>query len=190
MLACCLGRVAMAETKMQLNLTFMPIEDRLLFRIASGVPGVAMEEYRLWLTRRLVKLLWNALDRMVDISTSMDPRVAPEGRDAIKQFQQSAALSNTDFATPYAYENVTAPLGPNPLLIHKFQVRKGAGSSHILSVEATTGQTVNITLGLQLIHSLRKLLVDIIKQADWDFHPYAIISEDAFYVTDVPKTIN
>lgn len=180
----------MTEAKIQLNLTFIPVEDRLLFRIASGNPGVTMEEYRLWFTRRLVKLLWNTLDRMIDISTSMDPQIPPEGRSAIKQFQQSAALSNTDFATPYAYEKVAAPLGPNPLLIYKFQAKKGAGNSHILSLEATTGQTINITLSLQLIHSLRKLLADIIKEADWDLHPCAIISEDAFYVADAPKTIN
>lgn len=180
----------MAETKMQLNLTFIPVEDRLLFRIASGTPGVTMEEYRLWLTRRFVKLLWNALERMIDISTSMDPRIPPEGRNAIKQFQQSAALSHTDFATPYTSEKATAPLGPNPLLIHKFQTRQGPDNNHILSLEATTGQTINITLNLQLIHSLRKLLADIIKEADWDLHPCAIISEGEFYVADATKTIN
>ena len=180
----------MAETKIQLNLTFIPVEDRMLFRIASGNPGVTMEEYRLWFTRRLVKLLCNALDRMIDISTSMDPRIPPEGRSAIKQFQQSAALSSTDFTTPYAYEKAIAPLGPNPLLIHKFQTRKGDGNGHILSLEATAGQTINITLSLQLIHSLRKLLADIIEKADWDIHPCAIISEDAFYIADTPKTIN
>lgn len=180
----------MAEGKIQLNLTFIPVEDRMLFRIASGNPGVTMEEYRLWLTRRLVKLLCNTLERLIDISTSMDPQISPEGRDAIKQFQENAALSSTDFTTPYVYENIAVPFGAKPLLIHKFQVKKGTGNAHTLSLEATTGQVINVTLNLQLIYSLRKLITDIIKEADWDIHPYTIISEDTFYVADAPKTIN
>jgi hypothetical protein len=180
----------MAEIKIQFSLTFIPIEDRLLFKIASGTPGVAMEECQLWLTRRLVKILWNALEHMLDLSTSVDPQMSPEWKSAIKQFHQSAALLNTDFSTHYASEKLNTYPGTNPLLIHKFQAREGADGNQIISLEATTGQTVNVTLNLQLIHSFFKLLSDIIKEAEWDIHPCAVISEDAVYIADAPKTIN
>ena len=178
----------MAAAQIQLNLTFLPVEDRLLLRIASGKFG-EMEEYRLLLTRRLVKLLWNALDQMLEIYTTLDPRIQPEGRSAFKQFQQSAALSQTDFATPYTSGNLTAPLGANPLLIYKFQASKGTGDNHILSLEATTGQIINITLSLQIIYSLRKLLADIIKETEWDLH-LSIIPDDALFIAEASRTIN
>ncbi len=175
---------------MQLNLTFVPIEDRLLFRIASGKPG-AMEEYRLWLTRRFVGLLWKALDQILDIYSEMDPRIPPEGKKAVRQFQQSAALSQTDFKTPYQAENVTAPLGADPLLIYKLQSRKSADGQQILSLEAATGQVINITLSVQLIHSLRKLIADAIKEAGWNLiNVSPIVPEEAVFVAEAPKTIN
>lgn len=180
----------MAEAQLQLNLSFVPIEDRLLLRIASGKPG-AMEEYRLWLTRRFVNLLWNVLDQMLEIHTALDPRIPPEGRKAVLQFQQSAALFQTDFKTPYNAENVTAPLGPTPLLIYKLQSRETADENQMLSMEATTGQIINITLNLQLIHSLRKLIADTIKEAGWNlFNVRSIAPEEAVFVAEAPRTIN
>ncbi len=180
----------MADTKIQLNLTFIPAEDRILFRIASGMPSVAMEEYRLWLTRRFVKLLWGALDRMIDTATGMNPHIAPEGRNAVKEFQESAALAKTDFTTPYATERITAPLGMNPLLIHRYETKKESGGNHILSLEATTGQAINITLSMELVHSLRKLLADVIRQADWDIQTDVTRSHTGALVAEAPRTIN
>ena len=180
-----------AETKTQLNLTFIPVEDRLLFRIATGKPGTVMEEYRLWLTRRLVKLLGNALDRMIELATTLDLRIQPESRHAVQHFQQNAALAETDFTTPYvAEQEVCTPMGPNPLLVHQFQARTGTKETQVLSLETTTGQSINISLNLQLIHSLRKLLADMIEQADWNIQTCSIVSEDSVLVKNAPRTIN
>jgi hypothetical protein len=50
------------ETKMsglrQININFDPVEDRLLLRITAGDPG-NIDEFRIWLTRRLIQILWN-----------------------------------------------------------------------------------------------------------------------------------
>lgn len=177
----------MEEAKVQLNLTFLPIEDRILFRIASGTPG-SMEEHRLLLTRRFVKLLWNALHCFVEEYT-LDPRIPPEGKNTVMQFQQDAALSQADFATPYTSEKVIAPLGSSPLLLHKFQARKGANNSCVLFLEATSGQTIKITLSLQLIHSLRKMLADMVKEAEWNL-TCAVLAEDALSVADPLKSLH
>jgi hypothetical protein len=179
----------MAESQIQqLNLTFLPVEDRLLLRITSSRSG-EMAEYRLLLTRRFVKLLWNDLDHVLEMYFANDPRITPEGRGVVQQFQQSAALSQADFTTPYTSEKLTAPLGGNPLLIYKFQAIKESGDSCTLSLTATTGQTISITLNLQLIHSLRKLLADIIREAEWDLH-CSIIPEDAVFIVEPSRTIN
>ena len=46
----------------QLTLTFDPIEDRMLLRIGTA----KNTEYQLWLTRRFIKVLWEALMKTLD----------------------------------------------------------------------------------------------------------------------------
>ena len=46
----------------QLTLTFDPVEDRMLLRIATA----KNTEYHLWLTRRFIKVLWEALMKTLD----------------------------------------------------------------------------------------------------------------------------
>ena len=46
----------------QLTLTFDPIEDRMLLRIGTA----KNTEYHLWLTRRFIKVLWEALMKTLD----------------------------------------------------------------------------------------------------------------------------
>ena len=46
----------------QLTLTFDPVEDRILLRIGTA----DNTEYRLWLTRRFLKVLWEALMKILD----------------------------------------------------------------------------------------------------------------------------
>ena len=46
----------------QLTLTFDPVEDRMLLRIGTA----ENTEYHLWLTRRFIKVLWEALMKTLD----------------------------------------------------------------------------------------------------------------------------
>jgi hypothetical protein len=177
----------MNETQFQLNLTFLPAEDRLLLKIASGTRG-AMVEYRLLLTRRFTKLLWDGLAHILHLHV-LNPCIAPEGRNAVIQFQQSAALSQTDFSTPYMSEQAVTPFGQHPLLIHKLQTGKGANNDHIISFETAAGQTVSITCSLQLIYSFRKLLADMVLEAGWDL-PCSLVPEDATGIPDARGRIN
>lgn len=178
----------MNEAQFQLNLTFLPVEDRLLLRIASGTRG-AMAEYRLLLTRRFAKLLWDGLERVLKLRV-LDPCIAPEGRNAVIQFQQSAALSQADFSTPYMTEQAGTPFGRHPLLIHKLQIRKGTQEdNHIISFEAATGQTISITCSLQLVYSFRKLLADMVHEAGWDL-PCSLVAEDATGIPDALGSIH
>jgi hypothetical protein len=177
----------MTEAQFQLNLTFLPVEDRLLLKIVSGARG-SMAEYRLLLTRRFVRLFWDGLERVLEMQ-GHNPYIAQEGRTAVIQFQQNAALSQADFSTPYMGEQAVTPLGQHPLLIHKFQVQKGANNNPIISLEATTGQTVNVTCSFQLVCSFRKLLADTIVAAGWDL-PCSLVPEGAMALPDTLGSIN
>jgi hypothetical protein len=172
----------------QLNIAYNPVEDRLLLRMTAGSPGDLLE-YRLWLTRRFVKLLWNALDQMLEMEARRDSRVSIESLDAFKQFQQTDALAQSDFKTPYEAGTAPTPLGADPLLISRFQVSRGPEGNQILSLQTQSGQALNLALNAPLIHSIRKLLMDKVKETQWDLAGLNLPDEPV-YLAETSKSIN
>jgi hypothetical protein len=174
----------------QLNITFSPVEDRLMLRMTTGAPD-ALVEYRIWLTRRFVRVFWNTLEKVLETLASRDTRIAPDSRDAVMQFQQEAALSRANFSTPYGAENAKTPLGETPLLVSKIQVRKGPKGQPVLTMQTQKGQGVNMALNPHLVHSLRKLLADAVKKVEWDL-PFSIYTAEAGPDKDKPvaHTVN
>ena len=151
--------------------------------------GDSLSEYRVWLTRRFVRVFWNVLGRVLEADATMDSRVAPDSRHAVMQFQQEAALARTNFSTSYAARGAHTPLGAAPLLVTKIQVRKGPEGKKILSMHAASGQGINIGLNPQLIYSMRKLLADAVKKAEWNL-PLSLFSEAAMPETRPSHKVN
>jgi len=172
----------------QLNITFNPVEDRLLLRMTTGTPD-SLVEYRVWLTRRFVRVFWKTLEKLLETIAGRDTRVAPDSRNAVMQFQQEAALSRTNFSTPYGAENAISPLGEAPLLVSKIQVRKGPQGRPVLSMQTQKGQGVNIAVNPHLVHSLRKLIADAVKKVEWDL-PFTIYTEETGPDKAVAPTVN
>jgi hypothetical protein len=88
----------------QLNITFNPVEDRLLLRMTTGKAD-SLAEYRIWVTRRFAHLLWSVLDRMAESDTELlDTRVAPESRETVREFQKEVAVILLNLAQLYGTE--------------------------------------------------------------------------------------
>lgn len=151
----------------QINITFNAIEDRLLLRMTDQT-GDSLSEFRFWLTRRCVKLLWNVLYQILEIETLQDVRIGD--RKTMIEFQEQAILSKTDFTTPYISEGAQTPLGADPILVSKIQVSKTPDGQQILSLKDEKDVGINITVSSWLIHSLRKLIADGIQIAQWDIN--------------------
>jgi hypothetical protein len=179
----------MTNSLMQINITYVPLEDRLLWRMTSGKPG-SVVEYRIWLTRRCVRMLWKILEEMAEGSISADYRLVSENVEAIKQFQQAAVLSQADFKTPYRSEEAQMPLGAQPLLVSGFKTGKGPEGKQILYVQLANDMTLNLSMNPPLIHSLWKLLADMTRQADWNLNIPFFIETEAADTEKVPKRVN
>ncbi len=159
----------MRERLHQLNIHFDPVEDRLLLRM-SVAGSAAPAEYRLWLTRRFVSLLWQSLHRTVDNAICADQRVTPAGREAVRRFQQETALAQADFATPYAEQDAVTPLGERPVLISRARIGRSPQGGSVLYLEAAEGPTLHINLNDQMMHAFMKLLADGARNAQWGLH--------------------
>jgi hypothetical protein len=154
----------------QLNITFNPGEDRLLLRLTAD-EGKGLSEFRFWLTRRFVSILWQALEQVLDkevMTAAPTAAVSQTDHLAMKEFQRESALEASNFSIPYAEETPKqTPLGENPLLVSKLQVRRLETGQYILVLHDANNQGINLTVNLNIIHSLRKLLSDATVAAQW-----------------------
>lgn len=154
----------MTQKIQQMQIRFVPVQDRLLFRLQT----TDRNELRFWLTRRYVRLLWQVLRQMLD-GTHSGTDTDPLTKEAVLSFEHEQALAKMDFATPYQERSeVHRPLGDEPVLVARIQVKPGQGNTQVLCMLPEQGQGVEIVLDSVWLHSLCKILVGAVKKSDWD----------------------
>lgn len=167
------------QERLQFNLEYKTIEDRLLLRISEKESNGRCVEYRFWLTRRFVDIFIRAIDKLVEIGLAGDMQVSPDSLEAMKQFQQEAALTKADFSTVYGAdaENCTL-IGEEPLLVSILKVKKKSKDKYVLSLVASNNAGINIAADINLIHSIRKMLLSSVKSAGWHQPVFRIAEEE------------
>lgn len=153
----------------QLSVSHDERQDRLLLRLNT----LAGEEYRFWLTRRMVTLLLPALTTWVVRLEAAQPGMA--ARDASTQhlltdLKRDAFMQNADFSTPYSEKSLQLPLGETPLLITDAQLNLQANHSlDIIFQQKLDAASPACTLNLQapLVHGLIHLIQQTAGNADW-----------------------
>ena len=148
----------------QIRLQYDAQEDRRLLRISTQ----ARQEFRFWLTRRFVKLLWPVLMRLLESHEQVRSQSDSHAKKAVLSFQHQSALDQSDFSTAYREQGLQRPLGEAPVLLAKIQVKSGSGGNQILCLHPLEGQGVELALTQVLLHSLCKLVADTVRTARWD----------------------
>ncbi len=148
----------------QIQMSFNAQEDRILLRILSSERA----EFRFWMTRRYVKLLWQVLIKMLE----RDPVAAVHTDEGVRRMmlgvQHANAVSGGEFAKPYD-EGVSAlPLGAAPVLLSRVTAKQPHNQPSLLSLHPEQGLGIDIGVNTGLLHMISKLLVDAVAQSDWD----------------------
>jgi hypothetical protein len=149
----------------QIQVRYLPDQDRILLRMN----GAESEEYRMWVTRRYLAVLWPMLARFVAAEPIVQ-QARPETRRAVLDFQREKALSEADFKTRFREpppEQAALPLGEEPLLLERVELRRNAQGRDLLWLGDRTRRGVEIMPSRQIIHSLAKLLADASRKAGW-----------------------
>ena len=153
--------------RLQIKIEFDSIEDRLLLRISEG-KGRDCLEYRLWLTRRFVGIFIKTIDKLIEDILLSDMQLSLEALEAMKKFQQEAALAKADFLTSYGGDAKNCALiGAPPLLVSSLKIKEKTKGRYVFSLLTTKNEGVHLTASMDLIHSLRKMLVDSARNAEW-----------------------
>ncbi|MCP4040404.1 MAG: hypothetical protein GY731_00400 [Gammaproteobacteria bacterium] len=147
----------------QLQLLHDQQHDRLLLRVSAD----EKTEFRFWLTRRLIKLLWPAMVKTLQSHKHIATQQSPAAKAAVMEFHQQQAVSKTDFATPYRDEAVNLPLGKEPMLVFRIQLKRAGNNGHVLCMFPSQGQGIELAMNEDTLHSFCALVIKTEKKADW-----------------------
>ncbi len=155
----------------QMQITYAPVEDRLLFRVNTK----QRQEFRFWMTRRYVALLWKTILAHLRAAqgkgsgTGENPAAVPTPeplKDVLLAKEHEEQVAKSDFKTEYQ-ESSYLPLGEQPVLLFGIGMKNGPEGTSILCMHPPKGDGIEISLNDQITHSLCRLIADATKKAEW-----------------------
>jgi len=176
----------------QMTVKYLPTEDRMLLRIATS----EKTEYRLWLTRRFIGVLWPALGGQLaetadltglrqgkpgeaDGTPSAPPGggeappaaapapVSPKVRDAVLGMEHQAAVQDSDFSKKHDEDTVDLTANSGPMTVTGAKVKPWDGKKLVLSFQTADGMNVTVTLDKKLLHGFCHMIATTVQKAEW-----------------------
>jgi hypothetical protein len=151
-----------------MQVTYAPVEDRLMFRVNTK----QRQEFRFWMTRRYIALLWKTI--LGHLRTRKEKELPEETaaaaplplKDALLAKDHEEQVAKSDFKTQYQ-ESSYLPLGEQPLLLFGIGIKDGPDGQFILCMHPQDKEGIEITLNDQITHSLCRLIADATAKAEW-----------------------
>jgi len=166
--------------RLQIKFEFNTIQDRLLFCVYEKRGHASCVEFRFWLTRRFVNIFMRAIDKVIEDELAADMQLPPDAIGVMKKFQHEAALAKADFSSSYGSDadNCTAS-GNKPILVSTLKIKKKSKDKYVFSLLNNKNLGIHLTAGMDLVHSLQKMLQDSAKNAEWDKPLFKTAAEDS-----------
>jgi hypothetical protein len=143
----------------QFNGEWVAQEDRILFRF-NTTEG---QEYRLWLTRHIVKnLIVGSQSLAVKAIEKQHP---PEVAQAIQAFQQQSVSQQLNFAATFEGQT-ELPMGEAPALVTGLRITMQSPEV-VIDFETTIGQVLHLQINDELLKAMIGLLERLQGLAQW-----------------------
>lgn len=151
----------------QINVSYHPVQDRLLLRVNGGGAG----EFRIWLTRRYSELLITLLVDLMEKAGGI--RELASHRDTINQFKQGAFdreyQSPAEVAAPDG-KSSPLPLGADGILAFRVNANRHEDGAVTLQLLPELGHGMNLQLNRTQLFLMYNLLEQGLAQAQWNIH--------------------
>ncbi len=161
----------------QFNAAYDALLDRILLRIRTSDGA----EYRFWITRRFLSLLWPVLIKMAD-GFSARKSADPLTRSTLAELAHGAAVGQADFSSQYQ-DGTLFPLGEEPVLLARISLKAPGKDTQTIMLLPNQGNGINLDLDENLVHILARLLQQTATAAEWglklDISPGATPSDPA-----------
>jgi len=144
----------------QFSAHWNPLEDRIFLRFNTHLD----EEYRLWLTRMMVKRLFEQAAEHIQqaLSKKHDARVVP----LIEDFQKQKVNQSMNAGQAFQ-EGHKRPLGDDATLVIALNLFAKKETQAHLTMHLSSQKKLSIPLNLQTLQSMVYLLERLQKQAHW-----------------------
>ena len=154
----------MTDRMKQFTVEFIRLEDRLLLKINT----VALVELRLWLTRNMVKVLWEALFHTIESQPEIRAELPAKVKQAVMAMQHQEAVAAGNFSNKPDAETTPHPLSADqPLLVVGIVCGAWAKGSTKLTFRTTGGKDINLNIDEKILHALCHLLIKATFVAEW-----------------------
>lgn len=174
----------MSENQLrQVNASYIPEQDRLLLKINT----TGQTEFRFWITRRYLALLWQVLRQIAGGFGKAGLALDSATRAEVANLAHQEVKKGMDVSTQYQEGN-HFPLGEEPVLLARITTHKpGASGNRKLSLLPGQGRGIDLNLDENLTHSLMRILQEPAARADWGLN--LGILPDAGLQSEVPPTV-
>ena len=154
-----------------MQVRYQPAADRVLWQLRT----TAGELFSVWLTRRMLRLVWPPLHKLVTQAgvAQVVPHatVLPEAQAMMAQAARDRPLPTARFNEPFDAKAVAQPLGTEPLLPEAIDLGPGAdGKGLQLQLREAGNRRMTLKLNDDLATALMRLLEQALKEADWGFN--------------------
>ena len=148
----------------QLQMLYVPEEDRILFRINTA----ERQQFRFWLTRRYSALLLQVLKRHLEGDPDISMQETPEAREAVESFKREKAMASANFKEQFDEDANELPLGESIPIAFKLTYKLEEGNLNI-GIQPKQGQGINLAIDRDINMSLTNLLMGAAKKGEWAF---------------------
>lgn len=175
----------------QLQLSYQSEQDRLLFRVSFTGTDQPLKEVQAWLTRRLVRKLWDGIVRAMETRVSLEQPLATPARTELVGMAYEASVSkNTQagsFNRPFEEGMPDLTIGNEPILVTTAHINVHAKRPLSINFCPSKGYGFEIAFAPEVLHGFCSLLQQVVRSAEWDIELKMPGASDA---VDMPKMLN
>lgn len=156
----------------QLSVIYVDEQDRILVRFSS----TEGEEFRLWLTRRMVTRVLEPLQDAVghlEARKAQLPNNDAHTRRMLADLRRAEVMAQSDFSTPYGEQAEKLPLGAEPLLVTQVSMSVTQGAQMEISFNEQVAHNPNprgfkVAMESPMAHGFIHLLQTAVGKSQWD----------------------
>jgi len=147
----------------QMQMAYLPEEDRILYRVNTTVD----EEFRFLVTRRYAMLMLQVLREQRAADPDVSAARAVGDRQAVQAFKKEKAMTEANFESSFKADAATFPLGTEALLAYRLAYEIKPGGNLRLTIEPKAGNGINLAISNALNFTLTELILSAARKGDW-----------------------
>lgn len=167
----------------QIQVSYQPNEDRLLYRASFKADDGALQEIRAWLTRRMLRELWSGIVTSLKAQIRLDKPLAAHASAEIVSMEHQTSVAamqeNGSFGNSYESAVQQYPLGETPLLITTASFAANPNQPLRINFISESCKGFEIAFSSPILHGFCKLLMEAVEKADWGMN--LVLPGDALF---------